>query len=148
MPLQQGGGVWVCVPDPNGVNLKERPAVVVTPTEAIVPGEAIVLVAVTSTFTRPLPANRVELPWHNAGHPVTGLKRRCVAVCDWLIVVDQAAVIGVAGTVPIRVLNSILAQLPPPSSGDAVVASVTANYANSSRIGSPPSVIGTGRSPA
>ena len=113
MLLQQGSIVWVSVSDPNGVNPKERPAVVVTPTEEIVSGEAIVLVAVTSTFTRPLPANRIELPWHTAGHPVTGLKRRCVAVCDWLITIDQTAIINIAGNVPNRVLNTILALLSP-----------------------------------
>ena len=113
MGLQQGSIVWVRMTDPNGVNPKERPAVVVTPTEEIVPGEALVVVAVTSTFTRPLPTNRVELPWHNSGHPVTGLRRRCIAVCDWLIAVDQVAIINVVGIVPVRVLDTILVQLPP-----------------------------------
>ena len=112
MPLQQGSVLWVRVADQAGRNPKCRPAVVVTPTSEIKPGEKIVVVAATSTFSNPLPANRVELPWSPGRHPVTGLYKRCVAVCDWLIEIDQASIIDVGGTIPRSTLDLIIRKLP------------------------------------
>jgi mRNA-degrading endonuclease toxin of MazEF toxin-antitoxin module len=110
--LQQGSIVWVTVDDQAGRNPKCRPAVVVTPTSEIVPGEAIVVVAATSTFSKPLPANRIVLPWKPGRHPVTGLYKECVAVCDWLVEIDQAAVVSIGGVCPPGTLAAILAALP------------------------------------
>lgn len=112
MQLQQGSIVWARVADKNIRNPKCRPAVIVTPTAEIATGESVVAVAVTSTLSRPLPKNQVALPWHNDGHPKTGLKRRCVAVCDWLIEFEQGAVEEVAGIVPTGILTKILANIP------------------------------------
>jgi mRNA-degrading endonuclease toxin of MazEF toxin-antitoxin module len=111
--LQQGSIVWVRVGDQAGRNPKCRPAVILTPTNEISPGEQLVAVAVTSTFSKPLPQNQIELPWQHGGHPVTGLKKRCVAVCDWLIEVDQSAIEAIGGVAPPLVLTAILAQIPP-----------------------------------
>lgn len=113
MTLQQGSIVWVNVSDQAGRNPKCRPAVVVTPDSEIKPGETIVVVAATSTFSRPLPTNRVAIPWQRGRHPVTGLYKQCVAVCDWLLEVEQADVAEVAGVCPASVLAQILSQLPP-----------------------------------
>lgn len=68
----------------------------------------------TGTFSRPLLANRVELPWQNGKHPVTGLYKPCVAVCDWLQEIDQAAIVSIGGVVPSVVLANILSKLPKP----------------------------------
>jgi mRNA-degrading endonuclease toxin of MazEF toxin-antitoxin module len=103
----------VTLSDQAGRNPKCRPAVVVTPTNEIVPGENVVVVAATSTFNYPLPQNCVELPWQNRGHPVTGLNKRCVVVCDWLVEVDQSAIVGVSGIAPSGHLAAILAKVPP-----------------------------------
>lgn len=80
----------------------------------IAPGESIVVVAATGSYTRPLPANCVELPWHADRHRVTGLYKRCVVVCDWLVEVDPSMIEDVAGITPPSVLHRILAQLPDP----------------------------------
>ncbi|MFN0053169.1 MAG: type II toxin-antitoxin system PemK/MazF family toxin [Planctomycetales bacterium] len=107
----QGSIVWAQVADQQGRNSKARPAVIVTPTNEIVNNGQIVLVAVTSTLS-PLPGNQVELPWKNEGHPVTGLKKRCVAICDWLVEINCNAIIRVAGVVPPDRLRMILANIP------------------------------------
>jgi hypothetical protein len=73
----------------------------------------LVAVAATSTFKKPLPKNQIELPWMSGGHPVTGLNRLCVAVCDWLIEFERAAIVEIGGITPPGVLAAILAMLPP-----------------------------------
>ncbi|MBI1903138.1 MAG: type II toxin-antitoxin system PemK/MazF family toxin [Planctomycetia bacterium] len=121
MRLQQGSIVWVTVIDQAGRNPKCRPAVVLTPTNEIEPGESVLVAAATSTFPSPLPTNHVELPWHRSGHPVTGLNRRCAVVCDWIQEVRQSAIVKIGGIVPTAQLAAILAQIPadPDDSTDA-----------------------------
>ena len=114
MALRQGSIIWVQVNDPAGRNPKCRPAVVITPTEEIKPGEVLVAVAATSTIPNPLPDRVVELPWHANRHPLTGLYKRCIAVCDWLIEFSQEDVQKVGGFVPSATLLKILARLPKP----------------------------------
>jgi mRNA-degrading endonuclease toxin of MazEF toxin-antitoxin module len=110
--LQQGSIVWVRVADAAGRNPKCRPAVVVTPTAEITPGETILVVAATGMFDLPLSPNQVELPWHRNRHPLTGLTKRCVAVCDWLVEIDPSYIDRVGGLVPSAVLADILARIP------------------------------------
>lgn len=112
MALQQGSIIWVVVSDHAGRNPKCRPAVVVTPTNEIVEGETFVVVAATSTISKPLPDNHIDLPWKADRHPVTGLFKRCVAVCDWLAEISHSDVEAVGGIVPPTVLNQILSQIP------------------------------------
>ena len=106
--LQQGRIVWVRVVDPAGRNPKLRPAVIVTRTSEITATEPMVGVAVSSTFKQPLSASQNELPWQQGGHPVTGLNRRCVAVCEWVIRFTTAEVESVGGTVPHSILLRIV----------------------------------------
>lgn len=110
--LQQGSIVWVTINDLNGRNPKRRPAIVVSPTSAIQAGEPIVVVAATTRVEKPLPSNRIPLPWHRSGHPVTKLKAECVAVCDWLAEIDQSAIEAIGGACPQNVLIQILATIP------------------------------------
>jgi mRNA-degrading endonuclease toxin of MazEF toxin-antitoxin module len=110
--LQQGRIVWVTVCDPNGKNPKERPAVIITATAEIKPGQPIVAVAITGTLENPLPPAYVELPWHRSGHPRTGLKKRCAAQCQWLIVIKQDDIKEYAGIVPESKMVEILARIP------------------------------------
>lgn len=112
MSIQQGTIVWVAVSDQANRNPKCRPAVIVTPTAEIVPTETVVAVAITGTFSNPLPANRIPLPWQNGGHPVTRLYKQCVAACDWLIEFEQSAIVSVGGICPPSVLDAILRNIP------------------------------------
>lgn len=112
MRIQQGSIVWVKVKDQAGRNPKCRPAVVVTPSAEIVPGETIVVVAATSSFSRPLPQNQVALPWQHGKHPQTGLYKECIAVCDWLVEIDQSQIVELVGVCPSSTLSAILSKLP------------------------------------
>jgi hypothetical protein len=108
LPLQHGQIVWAEVYDQRGRNPKCRPAVILTATHEIVPGELIVAVAVTSRFDLPVPANKVRLPWQSGRHPVTKLYKPCVAVCDWLVEFTPEQVRGAGGVLPTHLMNEIV----------------------------------------
>ena len=112
MALQQGSIVWINLDDQAGRNPKCRPAVVVTPTHEINPDGDIQLVAAVGTFSKPLPPNRVPLPWQHGGLR-TRRDKPCVAVCDWVVNAKASAIISIGGVCPRSVLSKILAQLPP-----------------------------------
>lgn len=116
--LQHGSIVWVELVDPHGRNRKCRPAVVVSPSPQAEP-EHIVAVAVTSTFSIPRPDNTVSLPWDASGNCRSGLKRECVAICDWLVVFPIVAVKQVVGICDRNTLAQIMSRLPSPPPEDA-----------------------------
>jgi mRNA-degrading endonuclease toxin of MazEF toxin-antitoxin module len=88
--MQSGDIVWVRMVDPNGVNEKVRPVVVLTPSDEISAGSPVVGVCITTTLPNPLTDDYVELPWHPQGRVRTGLRRRCAALCTWLVRIDLA----------------------------------------------------------
>ncbi len=112
MALQQGSIVWVELVDPAGRNPKTRPAVVLTPSNEILPGGTIYVAAASSTFNEPLPVNQVVLPWHPQKHPVTGLRKKCVVMCEWIAEIDPAHILEIGGVCPPSHLFQILARLP------------------------------------
>ena len=112
MALQQGSIVWVELVDPAGRNPKTRPAVILTPSHEILPGGQIYVAAASSTFNVSLPVNQVALPWHPQKHPVTGLRKKCVVVCEWISEIDPAQILEIGGICPPAILFQILAQLP------------------------------------
>jgi hypothetical protein len=111
--LQYGSVVWARVVDRNG-HEKSRPVVVLTPSGEIKPGAVLAGVAVSSAPTLPRPPEHVPLPWQNGGHPRTGLNRPCWAICPWIVAFPFEAVEDIAGIVPTKILNEIIAKLPPP----------------------------------
>ncbi len=110
VPLQFGQIVWAEVADANGIR-KPRPAVIVTPTERISPSGTLEVVAITSRLPQPLPEDHVLLPWHPRGHPRTGLKLKCAAVCTWLCRILASDIQSVAGIVPGPLLLTILSKI-------------------------------------
>ena len=92
--------------DPNGVNPKDRPVVVVSPPEEIVEGDPLRVVAITTLLPGPVPPHYVRLPWDRRGHPRTGLKTNCAAVCSWLTRVKPDG-LRPLGFVPGRQLHEI-----------------------------------------
>jgi mRNA-degrading endonuclease toxin of MazEF toxin-antitoxin module len=74
--------------DPNGVNPKTRPCVVVTRAEDLEAGAPIVVVAITTLLPGPQPPDTVLMPYHPQGRGRTGLRTRCAAVPSWIEVVD------------------------------------------------------------
>jgi mRNA-degrading endonuclease toxin of MazEF toxin-antitoxin module len=105
---ERGRIVWVELPDPQGRNPKCRPVVILTANEEIQLGESLVGAAISTTFDPSHSKEHVELPWHRSGHPKTGLNKRSVAVCNWLIEFEEAAIQEFAGVVPGKKLIEIL----------------------------------------
>jgi hypothetical protein len=104
----RGRIVWVELLDPQGQNPKCRPAVIVTPTEDIRPDGTVWVVGITSRLDAAPTEVQVELPWDRRGHPRTGLRERCAAVCTWLARVAMSDVQSEAGNVPGPLLARIL----------------------------------------
>ncbi len=107
----RGRIVWAEVPDPQGRNPKCRPLVIVTATEAIEPDGLVQCVAISSQLAQAPAEAQVELPWHAQGHPRTGLKERCAAVCTWLVEVPVSSIRSYVGSVPTRAMLQILQQI-------------------------------------
>ncbi len=111
--LCRGRIVWVELLDPHGRNRKCRPAVIVTP-DADIQADGEVWVVAISTQLDEAPAEvQGELPWERRGHPRTGLKERCAAVCTWMEKVSVASIQGLAGIVPGRQLLDIQTRIKP-----------------------------------
>ncbi len=104
--------------DPNGVNPKDRPAVVVTPSDELDAGGPVIVAAISTLRPGPVPEDHVPLPWHRQGHPRTGLKTNCAVVCRWLEKIDPSRIARVIGFVPGRKLEEIAATLARLSSTD------------------------------
>jgi mRNA-degrading endonuclease toxin of MazEF toxin-antitoxin module len=100
--------------DPQGRNRKCRPAVIVTPDTDIRPDGEVWVVAISTQLTEAPAEAQVELPWEHRGHPRTGLRERCAAVCTWMEKVPVASIQGQAGVVPGRQLLDILTRIKPP----------------------------------
>lgn len=79
--LEQGRIVWVELPSSDGTQKKRRPAVIITSTEEIVAGKPFVVVAVTTKFADPMPADHVALPWQRERKVRTQLRKPAAAVC-------------------------------------------------------------------
>jgi mRNA-degrading endonuclease toxin of MazEF toxin-antitoxin module len=108
---EQGRIVWLETCDPQGRNLKKRPAVIVTPTSEIEEDKPIVCVAITTDIPHVQSEDFVLLPYQNGGHPRTGLSKRCAAMCSWLVVIREDEIIGYLGKAPKPQLELILARM-------------------------------------
>jgi mRNA-degrading endonuclease toxin of MazEF toxin-antitoxin module len=112
--LCRGRIVWVEMLDPQGRNPKCRPAVIVTPDADIRAHGEVWVVAISAQLAEAPAEAQVPLPWDRRGHPRTGLKERCAAVCTWMVKVSVTAIQECAGVVPGRQLLDILTRIKPP----------------------------------
>lgn len=112
--LCRGRIVWLELLDPQGRNPKNRPAVIVTPDVDIQPDGEVWVVAISTQLEAAPAQDQVALPWDRRGHPRTGLKERCAAVCTWMEKVSVASIQECAGIVPGRQLLDILSRIKPP----------------------------------
>ncbi len=110
MALKQGSVIWANVCDPNGVNRKHRPLLVVSTDPDQAP-DKIVCVAITSSFTKPLEAFAVPLPFSQHGHCRSGLKKESIAHCEWLLTVSEADVIECKGWIDGAHLDKVLIKI-------------------------------------
>jgi mRNA-degrading endonuclease toxin of MazEF toxin-antitoxin module len=113
--LGRGRIVWVELFDPQARNQKCRPAVIVTPDAEIHEAGEVWVVAISTQLDEAPAESQVALPWDRRGHPRTGLKERCAAVCTWMEKVSVASIRAYAGIVPGRQLLDILTRIKPPA---------------------------------
>ncbi|MBC7783310.1 MAG: type II toxin-antitoxin system PemK/MazF family toxin [Burkholderiales bacterium] len=105
--IEYGRIIWARVADRNGF-VKERPAIIVSDPADAHAGTPLVIVAITTTFSDPLPEWHVLLPWNRDGRRVmTQLSSRSAAVVGWFDTVDRHDVIEVRGTVPAKQMGRI-----------------------------------------
>jgi mRNA-degrading endonuclease toxin of MazEF toxin-antitoxin module len=93
--------LWVCL-GPRG-DYKERPVVVLTLPDK----DGRFRVVAASSQASPGSNNEVELPWASDRHPLTKLKKRTVAITDWIVAIDMSAVREIKGRVPSKTLVEI-----------------------------------------
>jgi mRNA-degrading endonuclease toxin of MazEF toxin-antitoxin module len=109
--LRYGQLIWASVLDRNGF-AKERPCIVITPTDQIGEARSLLVMAVTTTFPDPPPKWHVPLPWNpNPRRVRTGLARRSAAVVQWVDVIPPEGVLQVRGEVPAKVMKQVESQL-------------------------------------
>jgi mRNA-degrading endonuclease toxin of MazEF toxin-antitoxin module len=105
--LQFGQVIWAVLKDRRGFR-KERPAIVLTPTDQIDEQTPIVVMCITTTFADPPPKDHFPLPWNPDPRRVeTGLARRSAAVLDWLDTLYPDEVLAVKGRVPQPLMHEI-----------------------------------------
>jgi hypothetical protein len=91
-----GDIVLVNIPDPDGNACDHpRPAMIFRGPDL---AGTIYVIAITSTFSEPLPKFSFLLPWDENVRETTGLYKRCIIRCDWIVKFDLARVIGKMGT--------------------------------------------------
>ncbi len=105
---EQGRIVLVEVNDPQSRNAKTRPAVIVSENDEIIAGRGIFCVAITGTLPDDLPVDCILIPYHRNGHPRTGLKKRCAAMCNWLFEIEETQIKKYLGAVPKDKLLAII----------------------------------------
>jgi hypothetical protein len=109
--IQQGSIVRASVLDPAGANRKIRPLVIVSANSEIRSAKALYAVAITGSFSDPVAADEVPLPWDSRGNSRTNLVKPCVAKCSWMCELKPFDVLEVRGHVPTAQLQMILARL-------------------------------------
>jgi hypothetical protein len=108
--LRRGRIVWASVSDPRG-NVKQRPLIILTPTDQIHDAEPLQAMAISTTFPNPPPRDHIPLPWHPQGRVLTKLRRRSAAVLSWIVELDAADIDELQGDVPLKLMLEILARL-------------------------------------
>jgi mRNA-degrading endonuclease toxin of MazEF toxin-antitoxin module len=108
---KQGDIAWVLKTDRHGRNPKTRPFVIVSDTDGLPDDAPLVGVAVSSWVPHPLPVNQVELPWHNSRHPVTGLNKPSVAICDWFETFTRDEIQNICGRAPAKKMFEIMSHV-------------------------------------
>jgi hypothetical protein len=97
--------------DHNG-HLKRRPAIIISPTDEIEAGAEIAVMAISTSYPAPPPANCIELPWNNdRRRSVTRLSQRSAAVTNWLRYIREEEIDELAGDVPLTIMVRILSKM-------------------------------------
>jgi mRNA-degrading endonuclease toxin of MazEF toxin-antitoxin module len=108
---EQGRIVAVEAADPQGRNVKRRPAVIVSRNSEILSGAKISCVAITTAFPDQPSEECIPLPFSPGGKARTGLKKRSAALCSWLFQITEKEITKYLGVTPPDELQKILAYL-------------------------------------
>ncbi len=103
--------------DPNGVNPKDRPCVIIDDPKSPPQAGFHRVVAITTVVPDPLPDGYVLLPYQLPRHPKTRLNRRNAAVCPWVEIVDESRLRAhgfVPGSYMLRIAIELDRLAPPP----------------------------------
>jgi mRNA-degrading endonuclease toxin of MazEF toxin-antitoxin module len=114
--LCHGQIVWVEIPDSQGRNPKDRLAVVILSSDASPSDAEVWVVGISTDIGAARSSDQVFLPWDAQGHPTTGLRQECSAVCTWMHKVPVTKIRRTAGMVRGRQLIEIMrkiGELPP-----------------------------------
>lgn len=115
--LKHGTIIRVPLDDFNG-NVSLHHAVILSPQEAIIAGEQLVVAGVSTSYKIPLPPGQ-HLMDYTPGrpHPKTGLSESCAVKGDWLNIIDQADIVEVFDRCNARIVKKriefVNANLPP-----------------------------------
>lgn len=115
--LHQGRIVWAVMRDRRGENEKRRPGVIVSEDQEAEGARSFFVVAISTSIREPMSEWEVPLPWNTNGTTRTKLRKRAVAVCNWLVELSPDDVEDFGGVVPPKPLNRILeivSKLPEP----------------------------------
>ncbi len=115
---EQGRIVVVEAADPQGRNVKRRPAVIVSRDSEILSGAKISCVAITTAYPDQPPKECIPLPFSLGGKARTGLNKRSAAVCSWLFQITEKEITKYLGVTPPDELQKILAYLDKHSPSD------------------------------
>jgi mRNA-degrading endonuclease toxin of MazEF toxin-antitoxin module len=105
---EQGRIILAEVLDPQNRNPKKRHLVIVSRNDQIEAGKPFWCVAITGTLPRKLTNEFVLLPFQRSGRSLTGLTKRCAAMCSWRLEIDESQVIRYVGRVPDDKLDAII----------------------------------------
>jgi hypothetical protein len=108
--LRRGRVVWATVSDARG-HRKQRPLIILTPTDQIRDDEPLQAMAVSTTFPEPPPKDHVQLPWHPSGRVMTKLRKRSAAVLSWIVELDIDDIVELHGDVPVKLMLEIFKRL-------------------------------------
>jgi len=92
--------IWVRLADPQARNVKRRPAVIITPTDAIEEGGDVWVVGISTLFELAPGEVQTELQFDPCGNCRTKLRERCWAVSTWVARVSLLDIEEYAGAVP------------------------------------------------
>lgn len=106
--FKQGDIVLAWVRDPDGRRIGwPHPAIILNKTADISPDNRIVVIAITKSYTRPLPVGHFLMPCDER----TGLTEPCVAKCEWKVAINFEDIEVRLGFTPPDLWDQIVAEI-------------------------------------
>lgn len=100
----------------NVIDSRDRPthdhhAVIVTTEDDYDAGKPIKVVFISTNFSMSSEEKYVEMLWDRRGHPQTGFRTRCAAMCDWLRIVEEKDILEYGKEISPAKLKDILEKM-------------------------------------